>query len=46
MKDEPKKLPYSPPKLTTYGDLRTVTAAKKSNRTEVGRPKTFSSGMK
>jgi hypothetical protein len=40
-----QKLPYSTPKLTVHGDLRTITAAKKSNRREAGRPKTFSSGM-
>jgi len=42
---ERQKLPYSPPKLTVHGDLRTITAAKQSDRTEAGQPKTFSSGM-
>jgi hypothetical protein len=40
-----EKLPYSKPKLTIHGDLRTLTAAKGSNRTEAGEPKTFNSGM-
>jgi hypothetical protein len=39
------KLPYSTPKLTVHGDLRAITAAKGSNRTEAGQPKTFSGGM-
>ena len=44
-KDEREKLPYSPPKLTVHGDLRTITAAKQSDRSEAGQPKTFNSGM-
>jgi hypothetical protein len=44
-KDDRDKLPYSPPKLTVHGDLRSITAAKQSDRTEAGQPKTFSSGM-
>jgi asparagine synthase (glutamine-hydrolysing) len=44
-KDDREKLPYSPPKLTVHGDLRTLTAAKQSDRTETGQPKTFNSGM-
>jgi asparagine synthase (glutamine-hydrolysing) len=44
-KDDREKLPYSPPKLTVHGDLRTITAAKQSDRTEAGQPKTFNSGM-
>jgi len=44
-KDDREKLPYSPPKLTVHGDLRTLTAAKQSDRSEAGQPKTFSSGM-
>jgi len=40
-----EKLPYSPPKVTVHGDLRTITAAKQSDRTEAGQPKTFNSGM-
>jgi asparagine synthase (glutamine-hydrolysing) len=43
--DEREKLPYSPPRLVVHGDLRTLTAAKQSDRTEAGQPKTFSSGM-
>ena len=43
--DSGEKLPYSPPKLTIHGDLRTITAAKGSNRTEAGQPKTFNGGM-
>jgi asparagine synthase (glutamine-hydrolysing) len=43
--DDREKLPYSPPKLTVHGDLRTITAAKQSDRSEAGQPKTFSSGM-
>ena len=43
--EDREKLPYSPPKLTVHGDLRTITAAKQSDRTEAGQPKTFSSGM-
>jgi asparagine synthase (glutamine-hydrolysing) len=44
-KDDREKLPYSPPKLTVHGDLRTITAAKNSDRSEAGQPKTFNSGM-
>jgi len=44
-KDNGEKLPYSPPKLTVHGDLRTITAAKQSDRDEAGQPKTFSQGM-
>jgi len=44
-KDERDKLPYSPPKLTVHGDLRTITAAKQSDRSETGQPKTFAGGM-
>jgi asparagine synthase (glutamine-hydrolysing) len=44
-KDDREKLPYSPPKLTVHGDLRTITAAKQSDRSEAGQPKTFNSGM-
>ena len=43
--DDREKLPYSPPTLTIHGDLRKITAAKQSHRTEAGQPKTFSSGM-
>jgi hypothetical protein len=43
--DDREKLPYSPPTLTIHGDLRKITAAKQSDRTEAGQPKTFSSGM-
>ena len=43
--DDREKLPYSPPKLTIHGDLRSITAAKQSDRSEAGQPKTFSSGM-
>jgi asparagine synthase (glutamine-hydrolysing) len=43
--DDRDKLPYSPPKLTVHGDLRTITAAKQSDRTETGQPKTFAGGM-
>ena len=43
--DEREKLPYSPPRLTVHGDLRTITAAKQSDRSEAGQPKTFSGGM-
>jgi asparagine synthase (glutamine-hydrolysing) len=42
---EREKLPYSPPTLTVHGDLRTITAAKQSDRTEAGQPKTFNTGM-
>jgi hypothetical protein len=38
------KLPYSAPKLTIHGDLRTITAAKGSNKVEAGQPKTFAIG--
>lgn len=44
-KEDREKLPYSPPKLTVHGDLRTITAAKQSDRSEAGQPKTFNSGM-
>jgi asparagine synthase (glutamine-hydrolysing) len=44
-KDGDERLPYSAPKLTVHGDLRTITTAKASNRTEAGQPKTFSQGM-
>lgn len=44
-KDDDGKLPYSPPKLTVHGDLRKITAAKQSDRSESGQPKTFNSGM-
>jgi hypothetical protein len=40
-----QKLPYSAPKLTVHGDLRTITAAKGSNRNEAGQPKTFSTSQ-
>ncbi len=40
------KLPYSVPKLTIHGDLRTITAAKGSKNNEAGKPKTWSSGAK
>ncbi len=43
--DDCEKLPYSPPRLTVHGDLRKITAAKQSDRTEAGQPKTFNSGM-
>jgi hypothetical protein len=43
--DDREKLPYSPPKLTIHGDLRKITAAKQSDRSEAGQPKTFNSGM-
>ena len=43
--EDREKLPYSPPKLTIHGDLRSLTAAKQSDRTEAGQPKTFNSGM-
>ena len=32
--DDGQKLPYSAPKLTVHGDLRTITAAKGGNRNE------------
>jgi hypothetical protein len=44
-KDGDERLPYSPPKLTVHGDLRTITTAKGSDRAEAGQPKTFSGGM-
>ena len=44
-KDSGEKQPYSSPKLTIHGDLRTITAAKASTRDETGLPKTFNSGM-
>jgi hypothetical protein len=44
-KDGDARLPYSAPKLTIHGDLRTITAAKGSNRDEAGQPKTFNAGM-
>jgi hypothetical protein len=43
--DDREKLPYAPPKLTVHGDLRKITAAKQSDRSETGLPKTFNSGM-
>jgi hypothetical protein len=43
--DDRERLPYTPPKLTVHGDLRTITAAKQSDRSEAGQPKTFSGGM-
>lgn len=43
--DGDQKLPYSSPKLTVHGDLRTITGAKGGNRDEAGQPKTFSNGM-
>jgi hypothetical protein len=44
-KDGDERLPYSAPRLTVHGDLRTITAAKESDRAEAGQPKTFSGGM-
>jgi asparagine synthase (glutamine-hydrolysing) len=44
-KDGDARLPYSAPKLTIHGDLRTITAAKGSNRDEAGQPKTFNGAM-
>ena len=44
-KDGDERLPYSSPKLIVHGDLRTITAAKGSDRTEAGQPKTFNQGM-
>ena len=44
-KDGDERLPYSAPKLTVHGDLRTITTAKESDRAEAGQPKTFSQGM-
>jgi asparagine synthase (glutamine-hydrolysing) len=44
-KDGDERLPYSAPKLTVHGDLRTITTAKASDRTEAGQPKTFSQSM-
>ncbi len=44
-KDGDERLPYSAPKLTVHGDLRTITTAKGSDRSEAGQPKTFSQGM-
>jgi hypothetical protein len=44
-KSDGQKLPYSAPTLTVHGDLRTITAAKGSNKSEAGQPKTFNSGM-
>lgn len=41
MKPRTEKHPYSRPKLTIYGDLRVITAAKGSTRIESGNPKTF-----
>jgi hypothetical protein len=43
--DADPRLPYSAPKLTVHGDLRTITAAKGSNRDEAGQPKTFTNTM-
>ncbi len=43
--DDREKLPYSPPRLTIHGDLRSLTAAKQSDRSEAGQPKTFNAGM-
>jgi hypothetical protein len=43
--DADPRLPYSAPTLIVHGDLRTITAAKGSNRDEAGQPKTFSGGM-
>jgi len=42
--DDGQKLPYATPTLIVHGDLRTITAAKGSNRDEAGMPKTFASG--
>jgi hypothetical protein len=44
-RDSGEKLPYSTPKLTIHGDLRTITAVKASNRDEAGQPKTFTNTM-
>jgi hypothetical protein len=41
-----QKLPYSTPKLTIHGDLRTITAAKDGTRNDSGQPKTFNTGPK
>ena len=43
--DGDQRLPYSAPTLTVHGDLRTITAAKGSNRDEAGQPKTFNVSM-
>lgn len=43
--DADPRLPYSAPTLIVHGDLRTITAAKGSNRDEAGQPKTFNGGM-
>jgi hypothetical protein len=43
--DSGRKLPYSTPTLIVHGDLRTLTAAKGSDRSEAGEPKTFTSSM-
>jgi asparagine synthase (glutamine-hydrolysing) len=44
-KDGDARLPYSAPTLTVHGDLRTITAAKGSNRDEAGQPKTYNATM-
>jgi hypothetical protein len=44
-KDGDARLPYSAPTLTIHGDLRTITAAKGSNRDEAGQPKTYNATM-
>jgi hypothetical protein len=36
-----QKLPYTAPKLTVYGDLRTITAGKGGTKNEAGLPKTW-----
>lgn len=42
MKPPKGKKPYSRPKLTVHGDLRSITAAKRSTRADSGRPRTGS----
>jgi asparagine synthase (glutamine-hydrolysing) len=43
--DGDARLPYSAPRLTIHGDLRTITAAKEGNRDEAGQPKTYTNTM-
>ena len=43
MKPANGKKPYSRPKLTVHGDLRSITASKRSTRSDgAGRPRTGS----
>ncbi len=38
------RLPYTPPRLTIHGTLQAITAAKGGNRSDSGKPKTWSNG--